>query len=587
MIEGVLRLGASMKALRVAIAVLVFGLAACGERELTTPSIRAASGSSGGTVTVSAAKPDSAPQDTTLDVHVLGGGFDRGSNAQWAQSGVISPNVKTNSTKYVSSSELVANITIALGASTGSYDILVTTSQGKKGIGSELFTITLKHNAVATVTVTPATNTIAVGASVLLKATAYNATGTVLTKATFTWASSNAAVASVSATGLMTAVGQGSATITATSGAVGGSAVITTIATLAFATVGAGNQYSCGRDTNGAAFCWGANDQSQLGNGSTTDVYGASAVSGGLTFSTISIQYAGGCGLVNGGSAWCWGGVGEPTSSGGELGGGNTSAPVPIALVGGLTFTAVNVFDGSACGLVSGGTAYCWGWNRYGQLGNGTTTDSPTPVAVSGGFTFASLSAGGDDHSCGLTSGGAVFCWGINGSGQLGDGTTTGRSTPTAVLGGLSFTAVSAGSWSQTCGLTAGGAAYCWGANTYGQLGDGTTTNRATPVPVSGGLSFTSISAGGSTCGLVAGGAAYCWGFNRRGQLGNGTTTNSATPVPVSGGLSFAAISVGTQHACGSTTGGVVYCWGWNGRGELGDGTQTDRWVPVKVVGQP
>jgi hypothetical protein len=130
-----------MKALRVAIASLVFGLVACSGPEPTLPTVAASSGGGSGTVTVTAANPDSAAQDTTLDVHVLGGGFDRGSNAQWAQSGVISPNVKTNSTQFVSSGELVANITIAMSATTGSYDIVVTTSKGKKGIGSELFTI--------------------------------------------------------------------------------------------------------------------------------------------------------------------------------------------------------------------------------------------------------------------------------------------------------------------------------------------------------------------------------------------------------------------------------------------------------------
>ena len=132
-----------MRFWRPAISALVLGIAACGEQEPTPPPIAAAS-SGGGTVTVTAANPDSAPQDTTLDVHVLGGGFDRGSTAQLEQSGVISPNVKTNSTSYVSSSDLVANITIAISASTGSYDILVTTSKGKKGIGSELFTIKKK-----------------------------------------------------------------------------------------------------------------------------------------------------------------------------------------------------------------------------------------------------------------------------------------------------------------------------------------------------------------------------------------------------------------------------------------------------------
>ena len=590
--------GGCMKPLRVAIVSLVFGLVACSGPEPTLPDIMAASSGGSGTVTVSAANPDSASQDTTLDVHVLGGGFDRGSNAQWAQSGVISPNVKTNATKYVSSSELVANITIALTASTGSYDIVVTTSKGKKGIGSELFTISAKHSRVASITVSPATSTIFVGASEPLTATTFASNGNVITGQVVTWTTDNSSVAIVSATGLMTAMSSGSATITATSGSVSATAVVNTIASLTLASVRAGSHYSCGVAPNGSAFCWGANDMGQLGNGTTTDVFGPTPVSGGLSFTSMSIQWAGGCGLVSGGSAWCWGSAGEPTSSGGALGGGHSNSAVPVALVGGLTFTAVSDADGQACGLTAGGAAYCWGWNRYGQLGNGTTTDSPIPTAVSGGLTFTELSAGGDDHACGLTSVGVAYCWGANGSGQLGASSTdtctipSGSPTPCSltpimVAGGLTFSALSAGTWGYTCGVTTGGAAYCWGSDSYGQLGNGTTTTSPTPVPVSGGLTFTSISAGEHTCGLAAGGVAYCWGFNRHGQLGNGGTTNSAMPVAVSGGLAFAAISAGTQHTCGLTTNGAVYCWGWNDRGQLGDGTQTEHWVPIKVLGQP
>ncbi len=568
-------------------ALLLAAVVACSGREPTPPAIAAASGGPSGTpVTVTAANPDSAPQDTTLDVQVVGSGFDRGSSAQWAQRGAPSPNVKTNSTKYVSSSELVANITIALTANTGAYDVLVTTSKGKKGIGTDLFTITLKHNDVATITVAPASNAIAVGTSVQLAATAYNSSGTVLTKATFTWATSNAGIATVSASGLLTAVSQGSATITATSGTASGSSSVNTLANLSFAAVSAGLHYSCGRATSGAGYCWGANDQSQLGNGSKTDVYGPSVVSGGHLFTTITIQYAGGCGLVGGGSAWCWGGVGAPTASGGALGGGSTGAPVPVALVGGLSFTTISEGDASACGLDANGAAYCWGWNATGQLGNGTTTDSPTPVAVSGGLTFTAISVGASDYACALTVAGIAYCWGGNGGGQLGNGTTAMSSIPVVVSGDLTFTAISAG-WSNTCGITTAGAAYCWGSNGFGRLGNGTTTDAATPVPVSGGLTFSAISATQSTCGLTTVGAAYCWGFNKWGQLGNGTTINSSIPVAVSGGLTFTSISAGGQHTCGITTGGVAYCWGWNSRGQLGDGTQTDHWVPVRVVSQP
>src|SRR5207249_149557 len=168
----------------------------------------------------------------------------------------------------------------------------------------------------------------------------------------------------------------------------------------------------------------------------------------------------------------------------------------PVAVSGGLTFTAVSTSDYHTCGVTTSGAAYCWGWNNSGGLGDGTSgTDRLTPVAVSGGLTFAAVSAG-VINACGVTTSGAAYCWGYNGSGVLGSGTTTSSATPVAVSGGLTLAAVSVGGSSpyqesHTCGVTPSGAAYCWGYNRYGQLGDGTGgTYRLTPVAVSGGLTF-------------------------------------------------------------------------------------------------
>ena len=145
------------------------------------------------------------------------------------------------------------------------------------------------------------------------------------------------------------------------------------------------------------------------------------------------------------------------------------------------------------------------------------------------------------------------------------------------------FAAVSADT-GFTCGVTFAGAAYCWGNNAVGELGDGTTATRTSPVAVSGGLSFAAISAGGHhTCGITSAGAAYCWGYNGAGELGDGTTTNSTSPVAVSGGLTFAAVGAGGLHSCGVTSAGAAYCWGYNGDGELGNGTTASSRVPVRV----
>jgi alpha-tubulin suppressor-like RCC1 family protein len=150
---------------------------------------------------------------------------------------------------------------------------------------------------------------------------------------------------------------------------------------------------------------------------------------------------------------------------------------------------------------------------------------------------------------------------------------------------------VSAGG-DHTCARTTGGAAYCWGDSRYGQLGNGTTVfsnSDASPTAVLGGHSFAALSSTGfsHTCAFTGSGATYCWGHNAYGQLGNGTTTDASTPASVSGGLSFAALSAGGDHTCGRTTSGSVYCWGFNPSGQLGDGTTTGSTVPVKVSGQP
>ena len=199
-----------------------------------------------------------------------------------------------------------------------------------------------------------------------------------------------------------------------------------------------------------------------------------------------------------------------------------------------LTFRAVSAGGYHACGVTAAGLAYCWGWNDRGQLGDGTTIDQHRPVRVAGGASYAAVSTRGG-YTCGVTAAGAAYCWGSNSGGQLGDGTFDDRSSPVAVLGSLRFVAVSAGGDRHTCGATTAGAAYCWGRNERGQLGDATTTDRSKPVLVAGEVSFAAVSAGGShTCGVTAAGAAYCWGSNVLGELGDGTTVEVRyTPVHV------------------------------------------------------
>jgi len=371
---------------------------------------------------------------------------------------------------------------------------------------------------------------------------------------------------------------------------------------LTFATVSAGTGHTCAVTTEGTAYCWGYNANGQLGDGTATTQLSPVAVAGGLSLATVSAGSDHTCGLTPTGAAYCWGYNGS-----GALGDGTTTTDrtSPVAVGGGLSFGAVSLGVRHTCGVTPADAVYCWGLNAEGQLGvdtgtalqqcGGTSQCSTTPVAVGGGLSFTSVSAG-YTHTCGVTTAGAAYCWGANSYGQLGDGTTTERTSPVAVAGGVSFAAISAGVY-HTCGLTTAGAVYCWGSNIRSQLGIGTATGpqlcdsvacSLIPVAVAGGLSFATLSAGGfHTCGVTPAGAAYCWGDDRWGALGNGTNTDQTSPVAVAGGLSFAEVSAAGFHTCGVTPASVLYCWGANNAGELGVGTTTPSYVPVKVAGQP
>jgi len=303
------------------------------------------------------------------------------------------------------------------------------------------------------------------------------------------------------------------------------------------------------------------------------------------------------CALTTGGGVKCWGGNGN-----GQLGDGTTidrSTPVNVVgLAGGVAAIAAGGSD--TCALTAGGGVKCWGYNQFGQLGDGTTINSSTPVDVVGLASGVAAIAAGGYHTCALTAGGGVKCWGENKSGELGDGTTINSSTPVDVVGLASGVAAIAAGGSHTCALTAGGGVgtpsrqqfggvKCWGYDLYGQLGDGTIAwSCPTPVDVVGLASgVATIAAGGDhTCALTTGGRLKCWGSNRNGGLGDGTAIDSGTPVDVVGfSTGVAIIAAGYWHTCALTAGRGVKCWGLNEYGQLGDGTTTQRCTPVDGVG--
>jgi hypothetical protein len=238
------------------------------------------------------------------------------------------------------------------------------------------------------------------------------------------------------------------------------------------------------------------------------------------------------------------------------------------------------------CMIVGGGHVRCWGNNDFGQLGDGTTTSRATPTTVTG-LTGAVQITAGDRHTCAILADGTARCWGANSVGQLGDGTTTSRPTPTVVTGLTGTVQITVGD-DHTCAVLSGGTARCWGNNTLGQVGDDTATSRATPTTVSGLAGAVQITAGNShTCALLADGTARCWGYNFFGQIGDGTFTDRLTPATVTGLTGAVQISSGGFLTCAVRADGTARCWGNNGVGQLGDGTTTNRTSPVAVFGLP
>ncbi len=257
-------------------------------------------------------------------------------------------------------------------------------------------------------------------------------------------------------------------------------------------------------------------------------------------------------------------------------------------------FFSISGVPGVAASIVVAATATVNGTALSGVSGSfapvvGGVTDVGTVVLLPEARTlYASVSASHDSpYTCAVTSGSQGLCWGFNSTGNLGNGTTSGSNVPSFVSGGLTFSSIDADNFT-TCGVTTGGQAYCWGDNFEGALGTGSLSPSIslTPLPVTGGFAFQSTSTGAfHTCGVTTDNRALCWGCNIFGELGDGTFNSSASPNPVAGGLTFASVSAGSIHSCGLTISGQAYCWGPNYSGQLGDGTFDDRLTPAPVAG--
>ncbi|HEY0023864.1 MAG TPA: Ig-like domain-containing protein [Longimicrobium sp.] len=460
-----------------------------------------------------------------------------------------------------------------------------------------------QHPASITVTLRDGA-TVTEGDTTRAFAVVRDAGGNPIPGAPVTWSTTDPAAATVDATGKVTVLRPGPLNVVAASGNVTGTATLQVSGMFRVASLVAGGHHSCALTAAGQAYCWGWNQAGQLGVPAPaaeadrwSDV--PVAVQADVRFTAIAASaypfpprqatwaFEGhSCGIATDGALLCWGEHAQ-----GQLGRQGTAAThVPAEVAGGRTWAAVSTGGRHTCGIATGGQAYCWGLDGGGQLGaaatelcppgTGAGPDEPcarTPQRVLGGLAFTRISAG-PAHTCGLTAGGAAYCWGRNGSGQLGNGTTTQADAPEAVLGGHAFVEISAGA-SHTCARTAAGAAYCWGANDEGQLGSETPGQATSPVAVmrsftGAGDTYTAVEAGWShSCGLLTGGRAFCWGSNQHGQTGRPFSQSAPVPVEVVGGFPFASISTAGFHTCAvRTADNVALCWGNDYKGKLGSG---------------
>ena len=361
-----------------------------------------------------------------------------------------------------------------------------------------------------------------------------------------------------------------------------------------------GESHTCARNSLGAVACWGSNVYGQLGNGDgginkkeSTPV----AVLALTEAVDIAAGYRHTCALLSTGGVKCWGYNGNGQLGDGD--GGSTTQYTPVAVSGLTDAVAIAAGHKHTCALLSTGGAKCWGSDSNGQLGDGdSNTDKNTPVDVSGLTGAVAIAAGGDPiggHTCALLNTSRVKCWGYNLYGQLGNGEggfNTEKTTPVDVPGLGGVVAIAAGG-AHTCAVLNTTGVKCWGGNNYGQLGNAGASLQTTPVDVLDLIEAVAIAAGRyHTCALLSTGGVKCWGSNNNGQLGNGDggfNKKESTPVDVvvdaAGTLlkNAVAIAAGEYHTCAVLSTGQAKCWGLNSSGQLGDGTNLEENTPVDV----
>jgi len=295
------------------------------------------------------------------------------------------------------------------------------------------------------------------------------------------------------------------------------------------------NRYSgtCGIKLDDTLWCWGNNSIGQVGDGTQVHKYVPTQVSGGGTWKNVSADgFESVCGIKSDDTLWCWG-----NNSIGQVGDGTfTNKFVPTQVSGGGAWKNVSTGRTSACGIKSNDTLWCWGANWYGQVGDGTTVHKYVPTQVSGGGTWKNVSVNNFEGVCGIKSNDTLWCWGENSYGSVGDGTQVNKLFPTQVSGGGVWKNILANrkSYHGSCGIKSDDTLWCWGVNWFGRIGDGTQVDKLSPIQVNGGGTWKNVSVNdGGVCGIKSDDKLWCWGNNLEGQLGDGTTTYRTVPTMV------------------------------------------------------
>ena len=343
-------------------------------------------------------------------------------------------------------------------------------------------------------------------------------------------------------------------------------------------------------DTSIQAWAWGQGTSGQLGDNTLVAKSSPVSVIGGFTdWVQISAGSSHTAAIRANGTAWAWG-----SAAVGQLG-DNTlvTRSSPVSVVGGFTdWVQISAGVEHTAAIRTNGTAWAWGSNSVGRLGDNTSVTRSSPVSVVGGFTDWIQISAGSQHTVAIRANGTAWAWGSATNGRLGDNTTVSKSSPVSVVGGFTdWVQISAGSL-HTAAIRANGTAWCWGSGANGRLGDGSGVTRSSPVLVSGDftdwvqISAASAAAGDHTAAIRANGTAWCWGSSLTGQLGDNTAVSKSSPVSVVGGFTdWVQISAGGQHTAAIRANGTAWAWGSGTGGRLGDNTTVSKSSPVSAVG--